>query len=539
MLACDKPGNRLHGAGAVQRYDSSDILNRLGLQAQTHTGHAGGLHLEHTGGAALRQHLEDLRIIHRDLLQIEVRLILAHHLHSIRQHRQVPQAQKVHFQQAKLLQRDHVILADNGFVVASQRYILVHRQSGDDHAGGVGRGVAGHPLQRLGGVDEFFHPFIGLIEIGQLPGQPQRVIQRDMQRAGAGGHQLGHHIHLGIGHVQRTAHVTDGAPGRHGTEGDDLGHMVVTILAADILHHLAPAGIAEVHVDIRHGHTLRVQKTLKVQLVLHGVNVGNMQAVGHHGAGGAAAAGTDGDPRLPGIAHKVGHDEKIVRKAHLLDHGQLVFQLLPVIRLLVAVALGKSLVTQLAQIGGGIVAGRQLEFRQMVLAEGKFQLAAIRDALGILHSLRVAGEQGLHFLRRAEIEVPGLIAHAIFIVHGLAGLDAQQHVVALGILTAEVVGIVGAHQRDAGLIVHPQQGTVDGGLVRDAVILQLQIEIVLPQNVLQFQRIGLGPIVVAVQNAARDLTGKTRGQADQPLAVSAEQVKIDAGLDVKPLDIRL
>ena len=264
-----------------------------------------------------------------------------------------------------------------------------------------------------------------------------------------------------------------------------------------------------------------------------------MQAVGHHGAGSTAAAGTDGDPRLPGIAHKVRHNEKIVRKAHLLNHSQFVFQLLPVIRLLVAVALGKALVTQLAQIGGGIVAGRQLEFRQMVLAEGKFQLAAIRDALGILHSLRVAGEQGLHFLRRAEVEVPGLIAHAVFIIHGLAGLDAQQHVMALGILMAEVVGIVGAHQRDAGLIVHPQQGTVDGGLVRDAVILQLQIEIVLPQNVLQFQRVGLGPIVVAIQNAARDLTGKTRGQADQPLAVSAEQVKIDAGLDVKPLDIRL
>ena len=223
--------------------------------------------------------------------------------------------------------------------------------------------MAGHSLQRLGGVDEFFHPFIGLIEVGQLPRQPQRIIQCDMQRAGAGGHQLGHHVHLGIGHIQRTAHITDGTPSRHGTEGDDLCHMVIAVLAADILHHLTPAGIAEVHIDIRHGHTLRVQETLKVQLILHGIDVGDMQAVGHHGAGGTAAAGTDGDARLPGIAHKVGHDEEIVRKAHLLDHGQFIFQLLPVIRLLIAVALGKALVTQLAQIGGGIVAGRQLEFR--------------------------------------------------------------------------------------------------------------------------------------------------------------------------------
>ena len=88
-----------------------------------------------------------------------------------------------------------------------------------------------------------------------------------------------------------------------------------------------------------------------------------MQGVGHHGAGRAASAGAYGNPHAFGIAHKVGHDEEIVRKAHLLDHGQFVFQLLPVIRLLVAVALGKALVTQLAQIGGGIVAGRQLEFR--------------------------------------------------------------------------------------------------------------------------------------------------------------------------------
>ena len=175
----------------------------------------------------------------------------------------------------------------------------------------------------------------------------------------------------------------------------------------------------------------------------------------------------------------------------------------------------------------------------MVFSEGKFQLAAIRDALGVLHSLRVAGEQGLHFLRGAEVEVPWLIAHAVFIVHGLAGLDAQQHVMALGIFTAEVVGIVGAHQRDAGLIVHSQQGAVNGGLVRNAVILQFQIEIVLPQNVLQFQRIGLGSIVVAVQNAAGNFTGKARRQANQPLAVSAEQIKVDAGPDVKPLDIRL
>ena len=352
VLAGDEPGDGFHGAGAVQGYDGGDILDGLGLQTQADAGHAGGFHLEHAGGAALRQHPEHLRIVHGDLLQIEVRGVAVYHLHRVVQHRQVPQAQEIHFQQAQLLQRDHVVLADDGLVIPGQRHIFIHRQAGDHHTGGMGGGVAGHALQRLGHVDEPLHPLVGLVEVGQLLAEPQGIVQRDMQRTGTRGHQLGHTVHLGIGHVQGAAHIPDGAPGSHGSEGHDLGHVVVPVLPADVVHHLAPAGIAEVHVDIRHGHALRIQETLEIQLVLHGVDVGDVQAVGHHGAGGAAAAGTHGYARLPGIVDEVGHDEEIVGKAHLLDHGQLIFQLLAVLRLFVAVAADKALVAQLAKIGG-------------------------------------------------------------------------------------------------------------------------------------------------------------------------------------------
>ena len=93
------------------------------------------------------------------------------------------------------------------------------------------------------------------------------------------------------------AHVPDGAPGGHGAEGDDLGHVVVAVLAADVVHHLAPAGIAEVHVDIRHADPLRVQKALEVQAVLHRVDVRDVQAVADHAARRAAAARAHGDAR--------------------------------------------------------------------------------------------------------------------------------------------------------------------------------------------------------------------------------------------------
>ena len=399
--------------------------------------------------------------------------------------------------------------------------------------------MAGHALQRLGGVDELFHPRVAFIQIRQLAGQLQRVVQSDMQRAGARGHQLGHGVHLGIGHVQGATHIPDGAPGGHGAEGDDLGHMVIAVLAADVVHHLAPAGITEVHVDIRHGHALRVQEALEIQLILHGVDVGDVQAVGHHGTGGAAAAGAHWDARPAGIVDKVGHDEEIVGKAHFLDHIQFIFQLFAVLRLFAAVAADKALVAQLAQIRGGIVARGQLEFRQVILAEGEFQLAAVRDALGVLHRVGIAGEQRLHLLRGAQIEVAGLIAHAVLIIHGLAGLDAQQNIVALGVLFAQIVGVVGAHQGDARLVVDAQQGAVHGGLVGNAVILQFQIEIALSENALHFQSVGLRALVIAVHDAAGDLTGQAGAQADQALAVLPQQVQVDAGLDVKALDIGL
>ena len=392
--------------------------------------------------------------------------------------------------------------------------------------------MAGHTLQSPGGVDELVDPGVLLIQVRQLLGQLQGIVQGDVR---PGGHQLGHGIRFGIGHVQHPAHVPDGGPGGHGAEGDDLGHMVVAVLAADIVHHLAPAGIAEIHVDIRHGHPLRVQEPLKIQAVLHGVDVRDTQAVGHHAAGGGAAARAHRDPRALGIVHEVLDDEEIVREAHFLDHGQLVFQLPVVFRLLGAVALREALFTQLPQIGGGVVPLRQLELRQVILAEGEVKLAPVGNALGVLHGVGITGEQLLHLLRGADVEILRLIAHAVLVVHGFSGLDAQQHVVALGVLLPEIVGVIGADQGNARLLVQAQQAPVHRGLLGNAVVLQLQIEVVPAQDLLHGQGVFPGPLIVAADQAAGNFTGQAGGQADKALRMPAQQVQVDAGLDIEPV----
>ena len=534
MLAGDEPGDGVHGAGAVERDDGGDVLDVLGPQAHAHAGHARGLHLEHAGGLAGRDHLKGLRVVLRDVRELEVRQALLDHLHRVIQHRQVPQPQEVHLQEAQLLQGGHDVLAHHGVVVLRQGHVLVHRPLGDDHAGGVGGGVAGHPLQGLGGVDELFHLLIGLVLLPQGLGQAQGVVQGDVEGAGPGGHLLGDHVHVGIGHVHHPAHVPDHAPGGHGAEGDDLGHVVIPVLPADVVHHLAPAGVAEVHVDIRHADPLRVQEPLEVQVVLHGVDVRDVEAVADHAARGAAPAGTHGDACASGIADEVGDDQEVVGEAHLLDHVLLVPELVPVL-VIRSIPLPVALVAELFQIGKAVVPLRQPEFRQVVLAEGKVQIAHVGDLRRVLQRALVAREQGRHLLLAAEVEVPGLIAHPVLVVDGLAGLDAQQYIVGLRVLLPEVVRVVGAHHRQPRLPVDAEDALVHDGLVPDAVVLELQIEAVRAEDVGELQGIGLGVLVLPVPQPPGDLPGEAGRQGDQSPAVLPQQLQVDPGLDIEAL----
>ena len=106
---------------------------------------------------------------------------------------------------------------------------------------------------------------------------------------------------------------------------------------------------------------------------------------------------------------------------------------------------------------------------------------------------------------------------------------------ALGVLRPQVVGVVGADQWDARLLMDAEQIPVHQRLLGDAVVLQFQIEVILPEDLLHGQGVLPGPVVVAVDQPLGDLPGQTGRQGDESLAVLAQQVQIDAGLDVKAL----
>ena len=253
--------------------------------------------------------------------------------------------------------------------------------------------------------------------------------------------------------------------------------MVVAVEPVHIVNDLAPAVDAEVHVNIRHGDPLRVQEALKEQAVFDGVHIGDVQAVADHTAGGAAPAGANGDAAALGKADEVRNNEKIVHKAHFMDHIQLIIQLLVHLRP-VGEALLKALLAELAEIGIAVALPlRQLEAGQMVVAELKIEIAALGNVHGVVRRFRQLREQGAHLLLALEVQLLALKAHPGRVVHGFAHLDAHQHILVVGVVLLHIVGVVGEGQGDAGLPVEADQALGGLLLLPQAVVLDLQIEV--------------------------------------------------------------
>ena len=95
---------------------------------------------------ALSQHSKGLRVVIRRFCNQEVGVFLPRQRFRVLNHRQVPQTQKVHFQQSQLFDGGHGILGDHGIVVPGQGDVGIDRLRRDDHARGVGGGVPGHSL---------------------------------------------------------------------------------------------------------------------------------------------------------------------------------------------------------------------------------------------------------------------------------------------------------------------------------------------------------------------------------------------------------
>jgi len=271
------------------------------------------------------------------------------------------------------------------------------------------------------------------------------------------GDQLADAVAKGVAHVQHPAHVADRRARRHGAEGGDLAHRVLAVLFLDIVDHAVAVGLTEVDVEVGHGHALGVQEALEQQVVLQRVEVRDLERIRHQRARARAAPRPHGAGVVLGPVDEVAHDQKVARKAHLQDGGDLELQALHVARVLaftlgsIGVPLREALLQPLERGDAKVFVDRHAARRgivgQLGLAQHQGQAAAARDLQRVFKRRGQIGKQRLHLGLGLEILLARKPAHAPLVAQNLPFGNAHACLVRLVVVLGGELHRVRGHHR--------------------------------------------------------------------------------------------
>ena len=417
-----------------------------------------------------------------------------------------------------------------GYVVAAalQRHIVAQILAAYNNARGVHTRLARHVLQCN---RQIYHPFHGIIlvnfhELGHalvFSVQPESVGKRRVER-----NKLGNFVALRIRYTQHAAHVLYGVFRLHPAEGDNLSNSRLGVFFNNVIDDLAPPVHAEVYVEVGHAHSFGVEKPLENQTVAQRLHLGYAYGVSDNAACAAAATGTYGYAVLVGVVYEIPDYEIILHKSHFGHHLKLVVGSLADFGSYFLVASFQSLFHKVFQklVRRHAVVGL-VRRQQRLFLDG--YVAFFRNFESVFQRLRHKGKLLRHFVVILEIKLRALEAHAAGVVVKLSRLHAKQYVLHFRVGLLEIMHVVGGDKLHAELLGDFYQLGHDVNFVRNAVILNFYVIIVLEKLlVLGYELSRLLPHAVAQQ--ARQLSRNARGQTDKPLAVLAQSLEIYAGL---------
>ncbi len=553
-----------HGTGPVERDKGGDIVERVGHEGAHQRPHRAAFELEHPDRVSPAQGGEGVGIVEGDTVDVGPRpLGESDEIEGPLDDRQVPQAQKVHFEQAQLLHAVHLVLGDDGGLgdrlsalgLALHGEVLGEGVLRDHDGGGMDAVLASEPFESLGHVDDTARLGILRVHVAQLPGggeavvlsldpveaRPQgRIAAHDERR-----HRLGDAVPDDVRQPENPRCVAHGGPGLDGRERHDLRHPVVAVALGRVFDHLAAIALVEVHVDIGHLLATRIEEALEEQVVANRVEVDDLQAVGHAATGRRTAPGTDSDATRPGEADEVPHDEEVGRETHVGDDTELIVE--PFLhggRQGAAVTLVCSLEGQMAQVGvGPLLVVRAFEFsrnrelRERVQAELDLDARPLGNEQRVVARLGNFGEQTPHLDRGLEVMLLAFEFEPLRVVDESPGLHTEQCVVSHGIFPMRVMTVVGGDQRCIQLPRDPDESRIGATLCGQPVVLDLHEQAVAPEDVLKPAGELEGLLVVAGQKSLQDHATEASGGGDETGAVLLEELPIDTGLVVVTLEV--
>ncbi len=331
VLPADVGRDVVHRPGAVERDHRREVEDRRRAELADVAPHAGRLELEDAGRLARAQELERLRVVERDVVEVDVDPAVGlDQVDGVLQDREVREAQEVELQEAQRLDGVHLVLRHQRVRVGRllERHQLRQGLAGDDDPGGVGGRVAGDTLELLGEVDQPLDVRIRVVLLAELRRRLERLLQPDPELVRDG---LRDPVDVAVGVTQHPPDVADGGAGEHRAEGDDLGDVILAVLPRDVGDDLVAPVVLEVDVDVRHRHPVGVEEALERQAVGDRVDRGDAEGVRDDRARRAAPAGRL-DPLLPCEPDEVGHDQEVAGVAHRGDDTELVLEALQQLR---------------------------------------------------------------------------------------------------------------------------------------------------------------------------------------------------------------
>src|SRR5271157_953853 len=316
----------------IERVQGGEVFDASWLVAPQHVTHAVRFKLEDARG---QSGVEDLLVrrlvVELQLVQIEpLSARLLNQAQCVVNDGERGEPEEVHLQQAQLFDSLHVV-GGNDFVVlgAVQRNQIGERLRCDDHAGSMYARVAHQAFKPLGGVDKLLGLRFVLVGGGKRRRILKRLVDGNVQRVG---HHLGDAVHVGVGNLHRAAGILDRRLGRHGSEGDDLRHLVATVLLGDVINDLATAVHAEVNVDVGQADAFGSQEALEQQSVLQRVDIGDAERVRDQRSRRRSAARANRNISLLRVTDEVPDNQKVSGVLHLPDDVDLARQSLLVLR---------------------------------------------------------------------------------------------------------------------------------------------------------------------------------------------------------------
>ena len=547
VLPLDELGDHFHGPGAVQRIERDEVFEPFRTQLAQLCLHPAALKLEYSVSARFGEQGIDLGVVERQHLKVQLDpFFFVDALHGLVQHGQRGKGQEIHLQQADSFQIFHAVLRrDFVLVRLVQGNNLDQWFRGDDDAGRVRGSVTGQPFQPLCDLDEPRD-----LRIFHLLAQPRFLfdclVNCDFQVVGD---QLRNTVHVPVRNVQRSADVPHDAFGSHSSEGDDLAHIVTAVFPAHVVQDLGAPVHAEIHVDVGRRDSFRVEKAFEEEVILERVDIGDPQAVSHQAADHRAPSGPDGNAIVASILDEVPDNEEVAGELRLLDHFNLgcepflvsreriLKQPSPCHPLQLGAPALKTLTHNLLEIRVRGESSRDVKGRQMQFRGVDLDITTLGDADGIQHRLGQMSPDLIHLFKRLEVKLVGGVTHPIRLLDGLAGADAEQHVMRFMVLSAQIMGVVRADQGDAAFPGDFEEAGIDAALPRQVVVLKFQEEVLRSKNVLKRPGFRQSRIELVQEQPFRYGSLEAARKRNQPLAVLREKLFVHARLVVEALKI--